>query len=411
MLCALMMAVVVSQLDAGAPEDTGSQVARETAQERRLDATSAAQLSGPSDSAPKAWTLGGYVEGYGQWNFNRPWNGITEARGFDTRHGTFTLQAVALEFSWDYEGLVGNLALHWGAMPAGWAAMEPLAPGSAYVAPNTGALWENIQQAAVGYRFPVGRGLLVQGGRFMSPVGPEALPVRDNWNWSRSNLFFILPSYFTGAKAAYSLTEAWTLSGAVFNGWNNVVDNNPEKTVMLQASWAHAPEVAVNLLYVGGVERPVGAPEGRAFRHLLDGWVTWSPHPRLGFIAQLDGGLEPNALGLAWWAGGALAARYALLDWLFLAARVDALAEHQAQQGELVSAPLFFGRDLVGEGTLTLEARPHARVSFRLEYRHDQASAPLYFGRTVALAADGSGLALPTARAQDTLTLGATSWF
>jgi hypothetical protein len=49
-------------------------------------------------------------------------------------------------------------------------------------------------------------------------------------------------------------------------------------------------------------------------------------------------------------------------------------------------------------------------VSIRLEYRHDQAGADLYFGGAVS--GDGSTMPYAPNRAgQDTVTLGATSWF
>jgi hypothetical protein len=49
-------------------------------------------------------------------------------------------------------------------------------------------------------------------------------------------------------------------------------------------------------------------------------------------------------------------------------------------------------------------------VSFRLEYRRDQASAPIYFRGQVE--GDGQGTPwVPSRTAQDTLTLGATTWF
>jgi hypothetical protein len=43
------------------------------------------------------------------------------------------------------------------------------------------------------------------------------------------------------------------------------------------------------------------------------------------------------------------------------------------------------------------------------EYRHDHASSPMYFEGDVVRAA--SGLDIPTATSQDTLTLGAVGWF
>jgi hypothetical protein len=44
--------------------------------------------------------LGGYVEALYQWNFNSPSNGITNYRGFDNRHNTFTVSNIALDVQW-----------------------------------------------------------------------------------------------------------------------------------------------------------------------------------------------------------------------------------------------------------------------------------------------------------------------
>jgi len=47
-------------------------------------------------------------------NFNNPSNGITNFRGFDNRHNTFSLSNVALDATWDHENLVGRLTLQVG---------------------------------------------------------------------------------------------------------------------------------------------------------------------------------------------------------------------------------------------------------------------------------------------------------
>jgi hypothetical protein len=92
-------------------------------------------------------------------------------------------------------------------------------------------VWKFIQQAVVAWHAPLGRGLLLEAGLFLSPIGPEGMAVKDQWNWSRSNLFFGLPFYHTGMRASYGLSDTLTLSVAAYNGWNSVVDNNDEKSV------------------------------------------------------------------------------------------------------------------------------------------------------------------------------------
>lgn len=344
-----------------------------------------------------------------QWNFNRPSNGITHLRGFDNRHNTFTLSNVAVDAAWDYEGLVGRLTLQVGHTPSTYYLTEPSAAGASGTNPTGSELWKYLQQAHAGYRFAVGGGLTVTLGLFLSPIGPESMAVRENWNWSRSNLFFGLPFYHTGVRATYALPHGWALTLAAYNGWNSVVDNNAQKSVALQLTYAHA-DVALSLLYFGGVERPAGAPEGRAWRHLVDAHVTWHATPWLSLLAHVNAGLEPNRFGVNAWTAGAVYARLRVVEQLHVALRADAFYEQVAQDGAAQASPIFWPADWVASGTVTLDFAPHERVSFRLEYRHDHAASDVYFGGDVA--GDGGATPFVANRAtQNTVTLGATSWF
>ncbi len=370
--------------------------------EGRSAAANAAEISGESSRAPRSFTLGGYAEAFYQWNFNRPSNGITHYRGFDNRHNTFTVANVALDAQWDYEGVVGRVALQVGHTPSTYYLAEPSAAGAAGTSASDAALWKYLQQAYVGYRFRVGRGLLVSAGLFLSPIGPEGMAIRDNWNWSRSNLFFGLPFYHTGLRVAYPLSDAWTLTVSAYNGWNSVVDNNDEKSIAVNLTWALPERIAVSVLYFTGVERPAGAAEGRAWRHLLDAHVTWNVTPALTLLAHANAGFEPNAFGTSAWVAGALYARLRVHPRLFLVARGDAFYETAASSASGAAASIFWPVSWVSSGTATIDYHPHPRVSFRLEYRHDHAAGALYFGPSTAT---------PDRRSQDTLTSGLTTWF
>jgi hypothetical protein len=374
-----------------------------------VDTVAAAPPAAASAVAQNPFVFGGYAEALYAWNFNMPSNGITNYRGFDNRHNTFTLSNVAVDATWDHEGLVGRVTLQVGHTPSTYYLAEPSSPG-ANGANATGAeLWKYVQQAYAGYRFALGGGLTVTAGLFLSPIGPESMAVKDNWNWSRSNLFFGLPFYHTGVRASYALSSEWGLIVAGYNGWNSVVDNNDEKSVSAQLTYTREDLVA-SLLYFGGVERPQDAPEGRAWRHLLDGHVTWHPRPWLSLLAHANGGIEPNVFGVSGWVTGALYARLRVLDQLFFAVRGDAFYEVAANNQAGVASSIFWPAPWVSSGTATLDYRPHEHVSLRLEYRHDQAGGPMYFGGRVT----GDGGATPfvmTRESQDTVTVGATTWF
>lgn len=377
------------------------------------EADSAAEATeGEEERAP--YTFFGYAETEYSFNFNEPSNGITHLRGFDNRHNTFTIQNVALGVTWDWENVVGNVTLQVGHTGATYYLAETSLVGALGTNASSASLWQFVQQANVGYRIGVGNGLTVSAGLFLSPIGIEGMGVRDNWNWSRSNLFFGCPFYHTGIRLSYPLDDHWTVTLAGFNGWNTVVDNNDEKSIAAQLTYTD-PSLAVSVLYFTGVERPTGAPEGRPWRHLFDAHVTWHTTEWLSLALHVDGGLEPNAFGTSGWFASAAYARFRILPELFVAARGDVFLESAARNATGTASTIFWparadGRDQwVSSGTLTLEVRPVDHILFRLEYRHDHAASDVFFGGTVPT--DAMGQAVMNRAAQDTVTAGATAWF
>ncbi|MCC6214440.1 MAG: hypothetical protein IT376_06200 [Polyangiaceae bacterium] len=95
---------------------------------------------------------------------------------------------------------------------------------------------------------------------------------------------------------------------------------------------------------------------------------------------------------------------------LLFALRVDVLCEHLAEDATGRAPPVLWPAPWEGPGTATVDYRTHGRVSLRLAYGHDHAGPDLHFGGHVV----GDGAAAPfvvNRAAQDTLTLGATTWF
>ncbi|GMU63722.1 MAG: hypothetical protein AMXMBFR34_54850 [Myxococcaceae bacterium] len=381
--------------DGGTPEAPGPDETEHREHDRQ-SGESASALLGASGTAGQ-FTLSGYAEAFYQWNFNQPGNNLTNFRGFDNRHNTFTIANAVLDVRWDYGRVFGRVALQVGHTPSTYYLAEPGFGGASGANATGPELWKYLQQANVGYTFDVGRGLLVEAGIFLSPISPEAMAIKDNWNWSRSNLFFGLPFYHTGARASLPLSDRWTVTLAAYNGWNSVVDNNKEKSVSLQATYAVPTKLALSLLYFGGVERSGDSSEGRPWRHLLDAHVTWTVTPRVALLLHLNAGVEANALGLAAWAAGAVYGRVQLASWLWAAARLDGFVEQTPAGG----APIFWPERFMASQTLTLDARPHERVSIRLEFRHDESGGPVFFDRA-------GSMSQPR---QDSLTVGATTWF
>jgi len=335
-------------------------------------------------------TLGAVVETYFGWNFNRPGNSVTAFRGFDARHDSFSLSNAVLDAHWNAGPLSGRLALQTGDTP------------DIYYGAEAASDVRHILEATVAWKAPVGRGLTLDGGIFLSPIGPETILIKENWTWSRSTLFFGLPFYHAGMRATYPVTDHWNVTGAVYNGWNSVTDTNGGKSMSVQALFTKPDKVTASVLYFGGVERPRGAPEGQPWRNLFDGHITATVSPKLSLQAHADAGFENTTFGRSSWRAAALAARVKANGWLYLAARADILDETVPTSSAGSASALFFPAKRVKSVTATLDAHPADHMSARFEFRHDSASDLIYFK---------GASSSPSAKSQSTLTLGLTAWF
>lgn len=367
----------------------------------------AAAEDSTAEPAKPAITLAGYVETYYQLNLRSPSNQITNLRGYDQRDRTFTLSNAVVDVKGERGPLTSRVILQVGSTGSAYYLAEPARPGAGGVDATGPAVWKYLQQASIAYT-TTGK-LVIDAGLFPSPIGPEVIPVKDNWNWSRSDLFFALPAYHTGVRAAVPLGHGWTGMVHAYNGWNSVVDNNPYPSVALSAAYA-GKRVSGQLLYFGGIERTAGSAEGNAWRHLVDAYATVAISDRASVLVHADAGIEPNHLGRSGWAAGAVAAKVQLTPTLYAAARADYFREWVANDRGATAAPMFWPTPWIGSGTVTVAHQPVDGVSIRLELRHDHAKTPVFFGGDVA----GDGVAtpfVPNRRAQDTVTLGATAWF
>lgn len=341
-------------------------------------------------------TVGGYLEAFYSFNLRIPSNHITNLRGFDNRDRTFTLSNVALDTKAERGPLAARLILQIGSTPSTYYAAEPTHPASAGTSASDAATWKYIQQATFTY---ARAGLVVDAGLFPSPIGPEVFAIKDNWNWSRSDLFFGLPFYHTGARVAYPLGGGWIGTLHVYNGWNSVVDNNDYPSVAASAAYA-GDRVTGQLLYFGGIERT----DDTAWRHLLDAYATITVSDHVSLIVHGNGGVEPSDLGTSSWLAAAAYAKIQLSPKLYGAVRTDYFREWRAQE------PIFWPADWIGSFTATFAYQPVDGLSLRLELRADRADAPVFFGGDVT--GDGTTVPYePNRRAQETITLGATAWF
>jgi prepilin-type processing-associated H-X9-DG protein len=353
--------------------------------------------------------LGGFFEAYEDWNFREPSNGVNNLRGFDLRYATFAIQNAVVDVTWTKGPVTGRIALQFGDEPDAYYQAEPTQPASG-TAPASGPTeWRHIQEAWASWT-PCGK-LELTAGLVGSPIGPEVIALKDDWNWSHSNLYFMLPYFHAGVRAKHPIGDTGLyLIGAVYNGWNNALDENrsPSFDAIVQyqkGDWTAQAQ------YFTGVQRPDGGPDTQHWRHVFDAYVQGPIVDKLAFILQGNGGFERSAPGVAdrpQWLGGAAYLKYDITSRVYVAARGDVLREWRPAG----ATPIFLpsGVDWITSGTATVAWRPVPGLDLRLEYRHDAASNVAFFDGTVLNDPD-TGFAIANTEVQDTVTGGVIAWF
>jgi len=99
--------------------------------------------------------------------------------------------------------------------------------------PDTSASLFDVTQAYAQYS---GGPLTLIAGKFATLQGTEVIWSPSNANVSRSILFGAIPFTHTGVRATWALSNTVSLIAGVNNGWDQLTDQNRDKTVELGAT-------------------------------------------------------------------------------------------------------------------------------------------------------------------------------
>ena len=299
--------------------------------------------------------VAGTVDTYFHYNFNEPVTAsLTPLRNFDFEHNqfSFALAELALIKPAVADDRVGfRLDLDYGAVTDWVHSADPAGVEKI----------KHFQQAYISYLAPVGSGLTFEVGKFVTQHGGEVIEAKDNWNYSRSLLFTVaIPYYHMGARVGYTPNNKLTLGGSVTNGWNNVTDNNSQKTYGLQAVIKPTPSLSIVQNYMAGPEQTDNTDE---WRHLVDTTVTYAVNDMFSVMGNYDYGSDGVGMETVTWQGLALYAKAQVNPYFAISPRweyyndEDAFTTGAAQN--------------VKEFTLTGELKHSQGLIMRVEYRRD----------------------------------------
>ncbi len=340
------------------------------------------QLVGPVSTGGPSLSFTGLIDTYYTFNTNKPADGVNTLYYTNPNARGFGLNQAKLELDAQTSSGVGFRSDIWFGSGARLF-RDGLEPG-----PLEDVLY--LQQAYGYYTFENGSELDV--GLFGTIAGLEVAESHLNWNYSRGVLWaWNEPFSHLGAKLSTPISDTFTGTVMLVNGFDNAFDQNQGKSYGLQGSWAPSDRFNTTFTWIHGPEN--GIQES--------GWqrdFSWNfyggLHKKFEVMANLDwiSATDPmNASATSWGVGGY--ARYNATDKFRIAQRFEYFDDQEARSTGV--------QQTLKEYTLTFEYAPEPRFITRFEYRRDWSTAP-FFGCTSC----GNGIAPGLDDSQDTLTVG-----
>ncbi|HVJ05866.1 MAG TPA: outer membrane beta-barrel protein, partial [Candidatus Saccharimonadales bacterium] len=302
------LASVKAQLDAmktpSAPPPASAPEAHAGMTTASMDAAATAPAAAPGPLTGITGVLGGVnltglVDAYYGYNANHPALGVghvgnTATEPFQFTNGQFSLNLLELQLDKvpDKSSLLGfRVALGFGQ------AINAVNGTSFEVVRNT-PVAQYLKEGYLSYLVPVGKGLQLDVGKFVTPTGAEVIETHQNWNYSRSLLFsYAIPYYHMGARAKYTFNDKWSVTGYVMNGWNNVVATNTGKTAGLTVAWNATKKFSIAETYLAGPLDRFGTGNNGPWNHLSDTVIAYNPTAKLSFMANVDYNRDEGVLG------------------------------------------------------------------------------------------------------------------
>jgi hypothetical protein len=360
---------------------------------------------------PGGATINYMLDGYYEYNFNRPPGGVNDLRAYDVLSNAFSINQADVIFALDPDVAAKRrygvrLDLQFGQ------ATETL-QGNPANEPRP-EIYRNIFQAYGTYVVPLGRGLNVDVGKWASSLGAEGNYTKDQMNYTRSFYFYYLPFYHAGVRTQYRINDRLALNYWLVNGTNQSEPTNQYKDELFGYVAQPAKSVTWTMNYYLGQDHPnvtpasnctvpvqpglclapiTPAPNGKV--NIFDSYATWQATPKLTLQAEGDYVIQRQ------WTysapmhvdGGAAYVQYQLTPRADVALR----GEYLSDRGGLFSN----ATQALKEGTATYEYKLGDGLDAFLEFRRDWSNIP-YFT---------TNLATSPSIQQPTATLGLVWWY
>jgi len=187
----------------------------------------------------------------------------------------------------------------------------------------------DINQAYLDFALPVGSGLRIRAGKFVTLLGEEVINPTGDALYSHSYLFgFAIPFTHTGIMGEYKLNDDILLDAGITRGWNqSVKDNNGDPDFLGGITYTpQESDFLKKFKFIANASiGPQATHDNSDWWTVIDLQAYYTMTDKLNFSVNADYGDAPHALApkSAQWYGIAGYAQYIFNDYLTFNGRAE----------------------------------------------------------------------------------------
>ncbi len=317
--------------------------------------------------------IGGYAQGSWTYSMSDPKNPTIPGRGFDFENQDLTLNGIGLNFERTVDAskgafdVGGKLALLYG--------------GDARFTHSNGLFDDNqhgdtqydITEAFVRLAVPVGRGLTLDIGKFITPIGYEYVDPTKNTLYSHGYLFnFAAPFSQTGIIGKLPISDQLTVMAGLTRGWDqSLEDNNGAIDFLGQVQYKPDSQWDTYFTLSVGPQQA----DAYGYRTELDVLIYYTLNEKWKFGGEALYAIEADVPGTSddysQWYGAAFYPSYSVCNYASINGRLEWFSDNDLVRGvgannvyEATLGVTFMpmaGQKCVGSG---LQIRPEIRIDY-----------------------------------------------
>lgn len=228
----------------------------------------------------KQITIGGYLDTYYAYDFNKPKDNTIPYFVSSNQHNQVAINLGYVDLRYSSQRVRTRIVTGFGTYM-----------NANYV--NENGVFRNIVEASASVCISKKKNIWLDAGVLGSPFTNESAISKDHFLYTRSLAPEYVPYYLTGLKMTLPLKDKWSVYLYVLNGWQQIEDQNNSKSIATQIEYRPNSKHLFNWNTYVGDERSIAQPNFR-MRYFSDFYWLYKVSPKFSFISCIYGGKQEH---------------------------------------------------------------------------------------------------------------------